>query len=47
MYKNTAWIHKGPIFLEVKRLKIALCKNFIQIFVETDNMIKNIKDIME
>lgn len=47
MYKNTSWIHKGPIFLEVKKLKMSLCKNLTQIFVETEEMIKNIKDIIE
>jgi hypothetical protein len=46
IYKNTSWIHKGPIFLEVKKLKIASCKNFTQIFVEAEDTIKTLKDII-
>lgn len=47
MYKNTSWIHKGSIFLEAKKMRMALCKNFTQIFVETDETTKNIRDIIE
>jgi hypothetical protein len=46
MYKNTSWVHKGAIFYEVKNLKMAVFKNYTQIFVETEEMVSSLKDII-
>ena len=43
MYKNTSWIHKGPVFFEVKHLRISSFKNYTQIFVITEGVLKTLK----
>lgn len=45
-YKNSSWIYKGPIFLEVRKLKMAVFKNYSQMFLETDNVVTNLKDVI-
>ena len=47
MYKNTSWIHKGPVFFEVHNLRICSFKNYTQIFVITEGVLKPLREMIE